>query len=74
MRGTAMTKPSKIDEYDIKDAARTLIRAKEIAADKKLYPLAKAELEKQAAAALEAAADARVESNVSKKLKDTFKG
>ncbi|MFA5152424.1 MAG: hypothetical protein WC554_07705 [Clostridia bacterium] len=55
-------------EYQIEDAARTLIRAEEIRNDKKLFPLAQKELVKQA----QAAADAAVENKVSKKLKETF--
>jgi hypothetical protein len=35
------------DKYQIEDAARTLSRAREIQADKKLFPLALTELKRQ---------------------------
>lgn len=61
------------EKYEIESAARTLIEAKEIEGDSKLYPLAKKQLKKQAAAALAAAKEANVEAKVADKLKSAFK-
>lgn len=46
-------------DYEVEDAARTLLRAEEIKKDKKLYPAAIKELEKQRVALAEALGDGK---------------
>ena len=58
----------KYDDYEVKEAARTLIRAKEIMNDPKLGKLAKAELRRQAKAAQDAVNEADAKKEVGRAL------
>jgi len=61
-------KKKKYDEWDIKSAADSLIRAQEIRQDKVLYPLAKKALAAKVKAANDAARVAKVTAGLHKVL------
>jgi hypothetical protein len=53
-------------KYEIEEGARTILRAEEVRADKKLFPKVQKELERQAAAAQRAALEGRIRAKMKK--------
>lgn len=54
------------EKWRIEDAARTILKAEEIRADKKLFPKVQKELERQAEAASRAALEGRIRRGMKK--------
>ena len=60
------------EKWEVEDAARTLIRAREIVKDKDLYAKVKEKLKCQAQCAIEAAQDDKLTAKIKKRLNKVF--